>query len=51
MMNRNDFETIAAILKDGNASQPLIVRFAEYFSTVNPRFDTEKFFNAAGYYR
>ena len=47
-MTKKHFKVIAEILKKHDSDYPIINDFMEYFKTVNPNFDGEKFLRACG---
>lgn len=46
-MSKKDFNAIAKILKDNKASYKIVEALADYFEDLNPRFDRDRFINAA----
>lgn len=50
LMTKKHFEAIAAIIRDSEVSPHLIARdFADYFQSINPNFDRDKFLAACGF--
>ena len=53
-MTKKDFEAIAEILNNVDYSNPehsrlfIVEKLADYFSTVNDKFDRERFLKACG---
>lgn len=47
MISRKHFEQLASILKSNRANDKLIRDVSNYLKTLNPRFDTDRFYQAA----
>jgi len=46
-MSAKDFTAVAEILRNHGADEALAQRFADYFTSTNPRFDRQRFVDAA----